>query len=211
MAKQRRGMSSPRGMVQIGPPRKGKAKLIFRDGVARLPDPEPEIREAIRNMRRDTREIINPEQAARIISDKEKTGSADAAYFAALLYGQLARVEDCLRLLLTCPAADARWRGLIFARELDVSRFYWQRLLLTKGEKFTMAGLVSSKSGIKGNKAKQRAAQQKAEQVRAYFRERTIPRGEMEAAVRDAMAKFDLSRAQIFAIKKEVQQRAVLD
>jgi hypothetical protein len=204
VAKQRRGMSSPRGMVQIGPPRKGEAKLVFRDGVARLPDPEPEIREAIRNMRRDAQKVINPEQAARIISDKEKAGSADAAYFAALLHEQLARVEDCLRQLLTCPAADARWRGLMLARELDTSRFYWQRLLLIKSEKFTVAGLASSDSGIKGNKEKQRAAQQNAEQVRAYFRERTIPRGEMEAAVTNAMAKFGLSRARIFAIKKEV-------
>src|SRR5262245_3905559 len=140
VAKQRRGMSSPRGMAQIGPPRKGQAKLVFRDGVAYLPDPEPSIREAIRNMRRDAREVVNPKQAAQIISDKEKTGSADAAYFAALLCEQLARVEDCLRLLLTCPAADARWRGLMLAEAMDTSRLYWQRLRLVEIEKFTMAG-----------------------------------------------------------------------
>ena len=211
MAKQRRGMRSPRGMAEIGPPRKGKAKLVFRDGVALLLDPEPEIWEAIRNMRRDAGEVIDPKQAARIISDKEKTGSADDAYWAALLYEQLPRAEECLRQLLTCPAADARWRGLMLAGEMDISRLYWQRLLLIKSEKFTMAGLASSDSGMKGNKEKQVRAQQKAEQVRAYFRERTIPRGGMEAAVRGAMAKFGLSRARIFAIKKEVQQRAVLD
>jgi hypothetical protein len=213
VAKQRRGgMTSPCGMAQIGPPRKGKAKVVFRDGVAYLPDPEPEIREAIRNMRRDARKAIDPKQAAQIISGKAKTGSADAAYFAALLYEQLARVEDCLRVLLTCPAADARWRGLKLASGIDTSRFYWQRLLLAKTEKFIVAGEGTSKGGKKGSEAKQVAAQRRAKQVRDDFEGKAFARGEMKVAVDKAKAKYGLGRSQIYAlIKKMVRPRVVPD
>jgi hypothetical protein len=209
-------MSSPRGMAQIGPPRKGKAKLVFRDGVAHFPDPEAEIWEAIKNMRRDAQQAIiaeggNPKQTARLILDKESAGLCDRAYFAAILHEQLARAENCLGVLLTCPAKDARWQGLRFAREMDVSRFFWQRLRLVESEKFTVTGFATSDAGKKGNEAKRLAAQRTAKQVRAFFKGRAIPRGGMEAAVREAMAKFRLGRAQIFAIKKGVQQRPVLD
>jgi hypothetical protein len=70
-------------MAQIGPPRKGKAKLVFRDGVAHFPDPEAEIWEAIKNMRRDAQQAIiaeggNPKQTARLILDKKVPGYATA-------------------------------------------------------------------------------------------------------------------------------------
>jgi hypothetical protein len=221
----RGAMRSPRGTVEIGPPRKPKTMVFFRELVAPGktivylgPNPEMQSRDHIKKMYRDARRALiaeggNPKQTAKIISDKEQQpDGADRAYFAAQLHEQLIRTKNCLRVLLACPAEDARWHGLNFANEMDTSRFYWQRLQLVESEKFIVAGEGLSKGGKKGNEGKQFAAQQKAKLVSAFFAEKgDIPRGQMKAVVSEASKKLGLKRSQIYAIKKVVRQRAVPD
>jgi hypothetical protein len=159
----RRGaMRSPRSIVEIGLQRKGKVPLVFREvapgkKVAHVaPDPEAQIRDSVKRMRRDaTRAIIgaggNPKQAAQIISSKEQLpDGADSIYWAACLYEQLAKTENCLRVLLTCPAEDARWQGLNLALQMDLSRFFWQRLRLVDNEKPIADLIVSKEAGKLG-------------------------------------------------------------
>jgi hypothetical protein len=199
----RGAMRSPRGTVEIGPPRKPKTMVFFRELVAPGktvvylgPNPEMQSRDHIKKM---YFRFCKPD-------------GADRAYFAAQLHEQLIRTKNCLRVLLACPAEDARWHGLNFANEMDTSRFYWQRLQLVESEKFIVAGEGLSKGGKKGNEGKQFAAQQKAKLVSAFFAEKgDIPRGQMKAVVSEASKKLGLKRSQIYAIKKVVRQRAVPD
>jgi len=210
-----RAMRSPRGICEIGPPRKTKVALIFREVAPGKKvayagaDPEVENRDAIKQMRRDARPVIiaeggNPKRTAQIILDAEKVGQCGRPYFAASLYEQLARAENCLRVLLTCPAEDSRWHGLKFAREMDYSRFLWERLGLVTTENFIKAGEGPIKGGKKSGEAKQLAAEFNAKKVRAIFVGKDFAWGQVKVAVADAKAKTGLRRSQIYAIKKKM-------
>jgi hypothetical protein len=209
-------MRSPRGICEIGPPRKHKATLVLREvapgkRVAHIgPDPEAGLRDGIMQMRLAAHRAIiaeggNPEQTAQIILKKEQMpDGADRAYFAAILYEQLARTENCLRVLLTCPPEDVRWHGLRLANEMDHSRFFWQRLQLVEREKFTVAGEGTSRGGKKSKQWNLQAELNK-KRVHEIFAGKVFARGEMKDAIADAMAKTRLSRSQIYALKKMVQ------
>jgi hypothetical protein len=218
-------MRSPHGAVEIGPPRKCKLTEFFREVVApgktivRLgPNPERQIRDAIKRMSRDAwRAIVaeggNPKQTAKIISEKErKPDGADRAYFAALLHEQLRRTENCLRVLLACPAEDARWHGLQLTNEIDTSRFCWQRLLLVEVEKPIVGRYKASAAAKEGNRKKQFVAQRKREQICTLFAEKgPIPRGQTKDFMAEVSKKTGLSRSQIYDARKMVRHRAVPD
>lgn len=208
-------MRSPRGICEIGAPRKHKAVLVFHEvapgkKVAHIgPDAEAENRDAITRMRRDARRAIiaeggSPKRSTQIIFDKENAGQCDRAFFAASLYEQLAKTENCLRILLKCPAEDARWQGLKLAAEMDHSRFFWERLRLVEMENSIKAGEGTSKGGKKTQESKQLATEFKVKQVRAIFGGKVFALGEKKAAMDEAKAKTGLRRSQIYALKKKM-------